>query len=322
MPHYLLIGAGFSRNWGGWLATEVFEYLLGTHEVQTDQYIRELLWRNRETGGFEAALDELQSSNDETSRKQLAALNRAIARMFSDMNSSFEAIEFNPSNDSKYSIIGFLSRFDAVFSLNQDLLLEMKYFASDNIKHTGHGKWDAAQFPGMLPQPMSHHDKLWVPANESQFQVENNLQPIFKLHGSSNWRTSDDSSLMVIGGSKAREIKRTAILKWYSECFSARIQEPDARLMAIGYGFRDAHINRQIEIASERGLKLFVIAPEGAALASTNNNSRAPGRLGGTQTLLEEVFERCLIGASRRPLLDIFGKDQVEHKKVLSFFNQ
>jgi hypothetical protein len=29
MPHYLLTGAGFSYNWGGWLAIEAFEYLLG-----------------------------------------------------------------------------------------------------------------------------------------------------------------------------------------------------------------------------------------------------------------------------------------------------
>ena len=28
MPNLLLIGAGFSRNWGGWLATEAFEHLL------------------------------------------------------------------------------------------------------------------------------------------------------------------------------------------------------------------------------------------------------------------------------------------------------
>jgi hypothetical protein len=26
---YMLTGAGFSRNWGGWLADEAFEYLLG-----------------------------------------------------------------------------------------------------------------------------------------------------------------------------------------------------------------------------------------------------------------------------------------------------
>jgi hypothetical protein len=33
MPYYLLTGAGFSRNWGGWLANEAFEYLLGAPEI-------------------------------------------------------------------------------------------------------------------------------------------------------------------------------------------------------------------------------------------------------------------------------------------------
>jgi len=34
MPNYLLLlGAGFSRNWGGWLASEAFEYLLGSPEM-------------------------------------------------------------------------------------------------------------------------------------------------------------------------------------------------------------------------------------------------------------------------------------------------
>ncbi len=29
MTHIALLGAGFSRNWGGWLATEVLGELLG-----------------------------------------------------------------------------------------------------------------------------------------------------------------------------------------------------------------------------------------------------------------------------------------------------
>jgi len=31
--HFLLTGAGFSRNWGGWLVNEAFEYLLGSKGV-------------------------------------------------------------------------------------------------------------------------------------------------------------------------------------------------------------------------------------------------------------------------------------------------
>ena len=30
MTFILRTGAGFSRNWGGWLASETFEYLLGS----------------------------------------------------------------------------------------------------------------------------------------------------------------------------------------------------------------------------------------------------------------------------------------------------
>jgi hypothetical protein len=44
MSHILLTGAGFSRNWGGWLATEAFEYLLGAVEV--DDQLRHLLWQD------------------------------------------------------------------------------------------------------------------------------------------------------------------------------------------------------------------------------------------------------------------------------------
>jgi hypothetical protein len=42
--HVLLLGAGFSRNWGG-LATEAFEYLLGHPKV--DESLRQLLWKHR-----------------------------------------------------------------------------------------------------------------------------------------------------------------------------------------------------------------------------------------------------------------------------------
>src|SRR6202008_4525891 len=59
MPHYLFTGAGFSYNWGGWLASEAFEYLLGAPEI--DEELRALLWRTKEAnGGFEDTLAILQ----------------------------------------------------------------------------------------------------------------------------------------------------------------------------------------------------------------------------------------------------------------------
>jgi hypothetical protein len=49
MTFIILTGAGFSRNWGGWLASEAFEYLLGCPELSAD--LRDLLWKSRTGGG-------------------------------------------------------------------------------------------------------------------------------------------------------------------------------------------------------------------------------------------------------------------------------
>ena len=36
MTNVLQTGAGFTRNWGGWLANEAFEYLLGRPEIGSE----------------------------------------------------------------------------------------------------------------------------------------------------------------------------------------------------------------------------------------------------------------------------------------------
>jgi hypothetical protein len=43
MLHILLTGAGFSRNWGGFLATEAFEFLLGCPPEPAPTALRELI---------------------------------------------------------------------------------------------------------------------------------------------------------------------------------------------------------------------------------------------------------------------------------------
>jgi len=123
MTHVVLLVAGFSRNWGGWLAAEAFEYLLGCREISNDPELRQLLWKHQESGGFEDALDEIQTSylRDPTNtRKQLAAFQTAIVRMFDDMNHAFLSMtdwEFCRQDQPQW-VQKFLTRFDAVFTLN------------------------------------------------------------------------------------------------------------------------------------------------------------------------------------------------------------
>lgn len=118
-----------------------------------------------------------------------------------------------------------------------------------------------------------------------------------------------------------QEIGSTPILQWYLQLFEAHLSQPDARLMVIGYGFRDEHINAAIDRAAARGLKLFVIDPRGARIAYEMNESRKGNRIGASDTALEQLMKQSLIGGSSRPLRSIFTDDETEHAKIMRFFS-
>jgi hypothetical protein len=118
MSHILLLGAGFSRNWGGWLASEAFEYLLGCPEVIGDDVIKDALWRHKTAGGFEDALAQIQGEGD---AGRIARFESALSRMFADMDRAFAGLPKFEFRDEIQRTVGvFLTKFDAIFTLNQD----------------------------------------------------------------------------------------------------------------------------------------------------------------------------------------------------------
>jgi hypothetical protein len=323
MAHVLLLGAGFSRNWGGWLASEAFEYLLGCPQV--DAEIRDLLWSYKRKGGFEEALahvqDEYARRRDTLTEQRLTRLQDAISQMFTDMDKAFATImNFEPQNDIAYMVRSFLVRFDAIFTLNQDLLME-RHYLNGNVELSSYRRWNGWQIPGMrqipnrgLPDPGATR---WSPLDQSEFAVSSNLQPYFKLHGSMNWIDSGSGQpMLVMGGAKAATIQRHPILKWNYERFKEYLTRPDTRLMVIGYSFSDDHISQPIGEAADRGtLQLFIIDPLGVDVLNKNRNAAIYSP--------DPQFTRLqprLIGASRRILREIFGADRVEHGKLMRLF--
>lgn len=329
MSHYLLLGAGFSRNWGGWLASEAFEYLLGCPEVVRNPQLQALLWRNQPNGGFENALAEVQANfirAPQENTENLQGLQSAVARMFDDMNRGFfDHTDFEFQQARERMVSTFLTRFDAIFTLNQDLLLE-HYYIDRDVSLQSNRRWGGSDLPGMRPihnpnaaNPNSWAQRAWMPAPINEFSIDSGMQSYFKLHGSSNWQETHGAPMLIMGGNKMREIGLSPVLTRYHQIFEESLCRPDARLMVIGYGFRDSHINEVIMRAiNDRGMRMFVIAPEGGDLARLANPTHvAPIRVG---TNLEETFVRGLMGASRRPLRDIFGGDTIEFNKVMRFF--
>jgi hypothetical protein len=122
-----------------------------------------------------------------------------------------------------------------------------------------------------------------------------------------------------MGGDKVGMIQRFPVLAWYARKFEEYLCLPDTRLMIIGYGFRDEHINRAICASVERGLKIFNVSPEGADHARMLDPTNGAA-IKGPKTSLEDAFERGLIGASRRFLSETFAGDDAEWEKINRFF--
>jgi hypothetical protein len=159
IPHILLTGAGFSYNWGGYLAKEAFDYLLGVTEP--DDHLRRLLWAHQAKGwGFEITLAVLRKEYEENYSPQVEQdyqnMTTAVRRMFGDMWLAFQQSKFDePFDDPRLGIIRFLTRFDAIFTLNQDTLLEEHYLPvvgpKDFAKNTYQGPRNiGAHRPGLV----------------------------------------------------------------------------------------------------------------------------------------------------------------------------
>jgi hypothetical protein len=205
----------------------------------------------------------------------------AVRRMFGDMWLAFGQTPFDETPDHpRLGIIRFLTRFDAIFTLNQDTLLETHYLPvvrqEDFAKNTYQG-----------PRNMGAHRPGLVPAMDEL------------TFGSLASRRS-----------KEADIAKYPLLESYHEQFRWRLNSPGARLMIIGYSFADHHINKTIFDAILNGLKLFLVGPEGAMGISSNPNVN-PG---------QNIKDAIVGASSRPIRNTLSGRDMVELMKIERFF--
>jgi hypothetical protein len=97
--------------------------------------------------------DAFQGFQPATGAPEAAARQRrfqnAVSDLFTRLNKTFLAKQFEFNNDLAFSMQAFLSKFDAIFSLNQDLL-EIHYMQT----LIQQGKWSGVILPGMQPFPL------------------------------------------------------------------------------------------------------------------------------------------------------------------------
>lgn len=313
-PYILLTGAGFTRNWGGWLAKEIEGDMLG--RLSTNDRLRsELQWAQN----FELILGKLQdqaSRGDHIAALYAVELQRAVVESFCAMNLALAergSMEF--SQDRHRSVTTFLARFDAIFTLNQDLLLELLYDPQlETVR-----RWGGRCWPGVSGLPtvgQSPQEKVSARRRPSvQAALTGGAQPIYKLHGSVDWE-DESGHLFVVGGGKEVYVKSKPLLVDYFRIFRETLSAPHCRLMIVGYGFGDEHVNRLLveSAASNASLGVFHIHPEGRDAVHRGLRERTP-----VYREPELAGLRC-IGESRRPLSSTFGGDDLEHAKLMRFF--
>lgn len=264
----ILTGAGWTRNWGGRLAAELWQDLIGHRAVQRNPRLRELLL---EECSFEAALGKAQAEPFTPADRQV--FEQALLEAFIAMDREVARPDHDPWIN-MYKVQDLLFRFwgqhgegvDAgyMFTLNQDLWPERHLYNEHVSGATG------ASLPGLQRRPNQRLFTTNIGPYGDAFVMQPITDPaahghlrgsfnVIKLHGSFNWRTTDGRNAVVVGTGKGGQIAAFPLLSWYREIFKRVLSAGSVRLMIVGYGFGDDHVNATIADAVEHhSLKVFI----------------------------------------------------------------
>jgi len=270
----LLTGAGFSKNFGGYLGREMWAKIFNNPDIDAvPGGIRPVLRNNFD---FESVYaDVLADPNLKNEEKK--KFESVIISAYDDMDRMLGQYNYTGSDPYQinfHSVSKLLGLFAGTggsgdigvhFTLNQDLFMEKKLQRKSlGLVTAKYGDYAEAINNGRINSKL----KVALPdenfINEFQQKHMNSAGDLFyiKLHGSSGWFSADGSNRMILGNNKLFDIMKEPLLKWYLNIFEQVLNQGDVRLFVIGYGFRDSHINQYVVKAiKEHGLKIFVISP-------------------------------------------------------------
>ncbi|MGH6811705.1 MAG: SIR2 family protein [Methylocella sp.] len=276
----LLLGAGFSKNWGGRLAKEVWADVFTNSTVQARERVRQALLNER---SFEGVMDDVLTGEDYDS-EDLQAIIESVTKTFRRMDTLFmtKSINATRSRLNYGTLTSFLSKFSesVLFTLNQDTLLERLLQYSLIAFDTPYvQRFDDAKIPDEQP------------ASSSQ-ATSGNIS-IVKLHGSHTWSNSEGVPVMVLGISKSQRIAGSWLLTEYKKTFEEALYSGGVRLLVMGYSFGDKHVNEIIATAaSHHQCRIFVWNPNHPLdmLQEPKQREILGGLMGWEPRLIDEVM--------------------------------
>lgn len=326
----LLTGAGFTHNFGSPLAKDMWSIIFNHPKVQKQAHVKKLMLQDFD---YESIYHNILKSNriarffsdEDTSADDKEAIKTAVFEAYEHLDNKLLNISSTCPN--LYKVNELIARFASntgeksfFFTLNQDLFIERHFSPSADCR--------PFSCPGikMIPNrasvleqraPLQRQNFIQLPNNgaieeaKSSFTSSKDFYYI-KLHGSYGWESSDGSNTLVIGQDKANLIGKEPLLSWYLEIFKNSLNQDNVKLLTIGYGFHDEHINEIIAASiKNKGLKLFILSPEEPKKFICKMSKTAIGGL----------IISALSGYFQYNLLQIFPEDQTtteEYKKIVN----
>lgn len=265
----LLTGAGFTANFGGFLAKEMWSKIFNNPILSEAGNLKLALRNNldfekvysdvidsripnlhpHERDRFVTALDEAYMAMDNVLKDlswEAYGIHPADLRRFLEF--------FNKNNDQETPIC---------FTLNQDLFMERHFgwqpAGPPTMRYKGNfGSIDRQDLDSVEAKILPNEQSL-----QEYISTMGNGFLYVKLHGSQKWVAHDNRDTKILGINKREAIEKIPLLKWYFALFEQALMRDGVRLVIVGYSFNDEHINDCIVKAiNEHGLKLYVISTE------------------------------------------------------------
>ncbi|MBI5414994.1 SIR2 family protein [Candidatus Peregrinibacteria bacterium] len=273
----ILTGAGFTANFGGFLSPEMWARILNNPLIQKKKCLREELLNDFD---FEEVHYHLFHSrygqySDEDRVDFMQAVEEAYKHL-DERIKGWRASE-NPLRTCIEESFGIESKQERkfIFTLNQDLFVERVF----HYKPAGVQAFKGDIYE--IDSQIKKTDFVKLPEEKSLEELENDINsykgPTYiKLHGSYGWISGTGANQLVIGMNKKEDIEKEPLLKAYYNFFEEVIASTK-KILVIGYGFGDTHINRVLYNGIEKSnLKLYIVNPTLPKFLKTIFHTQAP----------------------------------------------
>ncbi len=281
----LLLGAGFTANFGGFLATEMCAKIFSNPDLDNLAELKKIFRDEKNKFDFENIFS-IVMHNTEYSAEDKNKFEKIIVETYIAMQQVIQQGD-KQINDlygvNQEKLKEFVSLFlfkddqaGACFSLNQDLFFEQKFewqpfisktkwYSQDRLNNCGGYKTTYSDTdPNVLPNQDKLNQFLGNELSTEMDIIKNQHKILYmKLHGSLGWVSSDGSNRMIIGKNKRDEIKKEPLLNFYFQELEKALNQENVRLLVIGYSFNDEHVNEcLVNAINNNKLRLYIISTE------------------------------------------------------------